>query len=202
MNGNLLNSVDNIKLLGVIITADLRWKENTALICKKVNKKFYILWKLWQFGLKKEELLTAWKVLLRPKTEYAVPLWHSGLLESDTNKLETLQKKAIGLILGTIYIDHKRYYKVNGKAGSYEEALTHLDLQTLAERRESLTGKFALETFKNERHNGFFEEKLNVRTNSRQNPIIQEQTCKTERHRKSAIPYMSRMLNKDETRNP
>ena len=75
-------------------------------------------------------------------------------------------------------------------------------LQTLAERRETLTGKFALETFKNERHNGFFEEKLNVRPNSRHNPIIQEQTCRTERHRKSAIPYMSRMLNKDKTRNP
>ena len=104
--------------------------------------------------------------------------------------------------MGTIYIDHKRYYKVNGKAVSYEGALTHLDLPTLAERRESLTGKFALETFKNERHNGFFEEKLNVRPNSRQNPIIQEQTCRTERHRKSAIPYMSRMLNKVKLETP
>ena len=41
-------------------------KRDTANICQKVNKKFFILWKLKQFGLKQEELLTAWKVLLRP----------------------------------------------------------------------------------------------------------------------------------------
>ena len=40
LNGNPLNPVSSIKLLGVTITADLRWKENTAQICKKVNKKF------------------------------------------------------------------------------------------------------------------------------------------------------------------
>ena len=41
LNGNTLNSVSSINLLGVTITADLRWKENSAQICKKVNKKFH-----------------------------------------------------------------------------------------------------------------------------------------------------------------
>ena len=45
------------------------------------------------------------------------------------------KKKAIGLTLGTTYLDHKRYYKVNGKAVSYEIALNYLELPTLAERR-------------------------------------------------------------------
>merc|ERR1712055_533487 len=36
LNGNTLNSVSSINLLGVTISDDLRWKENTALICKKV----------------------------------------------------------------------------------------------------------------------------------------------------------------------
>ena len=195
LNGNTLNSTKKITLLGVVITDDLRWRENTALICKKVNKKFYILCKLKQFGFNQEELLTAWTVLLRPIAEYAVPLWHSGLLESDTYNLERLQKKAIGLLLGTIYLEHRRYYKVNGQAVSYEAALKHLELPTLAERRESLTSKFGVETFKNERHKGFFEEKLNVRPNSRYKPEIQEQTCNTERYKNSTIPYLSKILN-------
>ena len=138
-------------------------------------------------------------VILRPITEYAVPLWHSGLLKCDINKLERLQKKAIGLILGTIYIENRRHYKVNGQAVSYETALNHLELPTLAERRENLTGKFTLETFKNERYKGFFKEKVNVRPNSRYKPEIQEETYTTERFKNATIPYMSKLLNNVKT---
>ena len=113
LNGFELKMVDKIKLLGVIITSDLRWRENTAEICKKVNRKLYIIWKVKEFGFKKEELLTLWKVVLRPIAEYAAPLWHSGLIESDTRKLERLQRKVIGLIIGVIYIEHRGYYKVD-----------------------------------------------------------------------------------------
>ena len=60
------------------------------------------------------------------------------------------------------------------------DALVHLDLPTLAEWIETITSKFTLETFKNERHKGFFEEKSNIRSRSRYKPIIQEQTCTTE----------------------
>merc|ERR1712055_1233532 len=94
LNGNTLNSVSSINLLGVTISDDIRWKENTALICKKVNKKFYILWDLGKGHRKTELLLSTWKVLLRPITEYAAPLWPSGLSESDITKLESLQKKS------------------------------------------------------------------------------------------------------------
>ncbi len=108
LNNNEIVSVDRIKLLGVTITNDLRWRENTAEIVKKVNRKFYQLCKLKQFGVKQEERLATWKTLIRPITEYAAPLWHNGLLEVDSRKLENLQKKAFGLILGTVYIDYKR----------------------------------------------------------------------------------------------
>ena len=196
LNGNPLNPVSSIKLLGVTITADLRWKENTAQICKKVNKKFYFLRKLGDVHHKTELLLSAWKVLLRPITEYATPLWHSGLSESDSSKLESLKKKAVGIILGTIYLDHKRYYKVNGQPVSYKSALTYLKIPSLAERRETLTTKFAVQTFRNERHNDFFERKSYSRPSSRHKSIIHEPTCTTERYRNAAILYMSRLLNK------
>ena len=51
---------------------------------------------------------------MEPIAEYAAPLWHSGLIECDTRKLERLQRRAIGLILGMKYIDHRIYYKGNG----------------------------------------------------------------------------------------
>ena len=195
LNGNTIKSVNTLTLLGIIITEDLRWRENTANICQKVNRRFFCLWKLKQFGLKQEELLTAWKVLLRPIAEYAAPLWHSGLSKSDSDKLERLQKRAVGLILGTTYVNFERRYKVKCKTVSYEAALRYLDIPKLSERRESLTRDFAIDTFNSERHNDFFEVKSNVRPNARFKPILHEETCRTDRFRNSAIPYMSRLLN-------
>ena len=179
LNGNIIKSVNSLTLLGIILTDDLSWSENTANICLKVNKKFFLLWRLKQFGLKQEELLTAWKVLLRPIAEYAAPLWHSGLIKKDSEKLERLQKRAVGLILGTTYVNFERRYKVNCKAVTYEVALKHLKIPKLVVRRESLSRKFAIDTFNNVRHKDFFEKKSIVRPNARFNPIVHEETWRT-----------------------
>ena len=128
----------------MILTNDLKWTENTSNICSKVNQKLYLISKLKHFGLQKEELITAWQSILRPITEYAVPLWHSGLTEHDNNRLEMLQKKVLGIILGTIYIENRRYYKLEETHMSYDEALQTIGLTTLKYRREVLTNKFAL----------------------------------------------------------
>ena len=61
--------------------------------------------------------------MIRPITEYAAPLWHSSLTEADNGRLEKLQKRALGMILGTTYIDNKRYYNFGNKHLSYNEAL-------------------------------------------------------------------------------
>ena len=53
--------------------------------------------------------------MVRPITEYAAPLWHSGLSDTDIKRIEDLQKTALGMILGTVYIEHKRYYKFGNK---------------------------------------------------------------------------------------
>ena len=141
------------------------------------------------------ELLTAWKTIIRPIVEYAVPLWHSGLTDADSNKIEALQKRALGLILGTVYEDYKRYYRVNGKAVSYENALVHSKLTSLKDRRESLTTKFAIDTAMNIRHKNFFEKKVKIGPQTRSTSVVKEKYCETDRNFKSAIPYMSRMLN-------
>lgn len=95
LNDNPIDSVDSFKLLEVYLTNDLKWSVNTINICKRVNQRLYLVRKLKQFGLRKEELRSAWRSMLRPVTEYAVPLWQSGLTESDSNKIEMLQKKSI-----------------------------------------------------------------------------------------------------------
>ena len=182
--------------MGVIITNDLKWRENTSLICYKVNRRFYILCKLKkQFGFTRYELLIAWTTILRPLTEYAAPLWHSGLSETDRKKIEALQKKALGIIVGIKYIDNKRYYMVNNEPLCYENALNELGLNSLEQRREILTNKFALQTIKNEKHRNIFQEKENHERNLRYKPKVKELNCNTKRYYNSTVPYMSRILN-------
>ena len=195
LNDKLIESVDTIKLLGVYLTNDLKWSVNTTNICKKVNQRLYLVRKLKHFGLQKEELITAWRSILRPITEYAVPLWHSGLTEKDSYRIELLQKKALGIILGCVYVDNKRYYSLDNKIVSYDEALQKLSLTTLNERREVLTTKFAIDTARNEKHNGFFIKKQIHNIATRNMFVIEEPFCKNERYYKSAVPYMSRTLN-------
>ena len=159
LNNKLIEPVDKIKLLGVYLTNDLKWSENTSNICKKVNQRLYLVRRLKHFGLQKDELTKAWTSMLRPITEYAVPLWHPGLTDGDKNKIEFLQKKALGIILGCVYIDNKRYYNLNNNIVSYEHALQKLSLSPLHERREVLTSKFAIDTARNVKHYDFFIKK-------------------------------------------
>ena len=195
LNDKLIEPVDKIKLLGVFLTNDLKWSENTSNICKKVNQRLYLVRRLKHFGLHPDELIKAWRSMLRPITEYAVPLWHSGLTDADSNKIEFLQKKALGVILGCVYIDNKRYYNLDNNIVTYNQALQKLSLTPLNERREVLTSKFAIDTARNEKHNGFFIEKQVQNIATRNMFVLDEPFCRTDRYFKSAIPYMSRMLN-------
>ena len=195
LNNNALKQCDKIKLLGVILSKDLKWHENTRHICSKVNKKYYILSKLKQFGFGIEELIKAWETIIRPVAEYAAPLWHSGLTNSDRRRIEFLQKKALGIILGISFVECKKFYKIDKELVPYEEALEKLGLISLESRREILTSNFAVETFKNERHRDMFPKIESSIRVGRTIYKVKEENCRSARFFNSAIPYMKRILN-------
>ena len=195
LQGNNILPCDVIKLLGVVLSKDLKWTENTLSICSKVNQRYFYLCKLKQFGFHKDELVTAWCTMIRPLVEYAAPLWHSGLTATDSKKLEALQKRAMAIIFGIVYIDNKRLYKIDRLTVNYKKLLKIIGLPSLYERREALTNKFALQTFNNKAHKSMFHEKKSNSVNLRRNDKFTEVKCDTERYRQSAIPNMSRILN-------
>ena len=133
--------------------------------------------------------------ILRPITEYAAPLWHSGLTECDVSRIEMLQKKVLAIILGTVYVNNKRHYKINNKLYSYDNALQLLGLTTLKKRREVLTNKFALDALKSEAHSNIFVKNYCNYMNTRNRLVLKAPNCKTDRYFNSAIPYMTRLLN-------
>ena len=195
LNDNAIQIANKIILLGVVLTIDLKWTENTSLICDKVNRKYYILSTLKKFGFTRSELLIAWKTILRPLTEYAAPLWHSGLTDADCKRLESLKKKALGMIFGIKFKDNKIYYTINNELLNYEQALKVLGLTSLEERREILTSKFALQTMNNERHRNIFQMKEDHGLNLRKKQKVKQLDWNTKRYFNSAVHYMSRILN-------
>ena len=195
LNDKIIQPVKKIKLLGVMLTTDLKWLANTEYICTKLNQRMYLFNKLKKFGVTIDELIAAWKTMLRPTTEYAVPLWHPGLTECDSNQIELLQKKALMFILGCTYMDYKRYYKLGNELFTYENILDKFGLTTLKDRREVLTNKFAITTARNAKHDDMFIKKQSRNIKTRNMFVIEEPFCYTDRYYKSAIPYMSRILN-------
>ena len=55
LNDQNIEIVDKAKLLGVIITGDLKWEEKTASLVKKGNSRMELLRKVASFGTSAEE---------------------------------------------------------------------------------------------------------------------------------------------------
>ena len=82
---------------------------------------------------------------------------------------------------------------------NYNDSLKNLNLESLQKRREKLCLKFAKNCLKNEKVKGIFSKnESNHKMMKRKNKLYTEKLIKTKRYKNSAIPYMVRLLNKDE----
>ena len=72
--GQQIKCQTETKLLGVIVTQDLRWSKNTEYICTKARKKLWILNRLDKLGLSKKVLFDVFTKEIRSILELAVPV--------------------------------------------------------------------------------------------------------------------------------
>ena len=115
VNDHPVEVTNSTRLLGTIITDDLRWDENTAHIVKKANARMELLRKVASFGTSIAELKNIYILFVRSQLEHSATVWHSSLTEDNRNDLERVQKSALKTIL-------KEKYK------SYYQALNVLDI--------------------------------------------------------------------------
>ena len=173
------------KLLGVIITDDLRWDENIKYLVKKANQRMQILRQAVSFGASLEEKREIFILYVRSALEQSCTIWSSRLTVENITDLERVQKAAVRIILNKPY-------------ENYEKALEKANLQTLAERREILCLKFATTSTQNEKTDKFFPlNQKQHKMNKRNSEKYKVKYAKTERLKKSSIPYMQRLLNKN-----
>ena len=130
-----LEVIEKTKLLGAIITSDMKWHENTKYLVKKANKKMIMLHKFAKFTKNKAHLIHLFKSQVRGILEYCSTVWHSSLTEADCNDIERVQKAAVRLIMGCKY-------------QGYKEALQYMSLDSLKERRVKMALTFAKKSLK------------------------------------------------------
>ena len=172
---------EQVKLLGIIITSDLKWEANTSYICNKALKKMWVLRRLKKLDVHLSFLIDVYKKKVRSLLEIAVPAWHCGLTASQSDDIERVQKTAMCIILG--------------ERLPSAQARNILDLELLSERREKICKRFAKKTLKS-RHADMFEKnsKANQYNTRFRNPFTHSK-CNTDRFYNSPINFLTRILN-------
>ena len=87
----LIETVDSLKRLGVKITSDLRWNENTEYITKRGYNKLWMLRRLKTSGANQQELVDIYYKHIISILEYAAVVWHSALTKQNIYDIEREQ---------------------------------------------------------------------------------------------------------------
>ena len=178
LNGQVIETVNETKLLGTIITDKLDWKRNTENIVKEANKRMSFLNRSSKFASNRQDLKKIYILQIRSKLEQSAVLWHSSLTQICRNKLERVQKSALRIIMGSKYTN-------------YSDALEKLNLQTLDERRQLLCLKFAKKCLETEKLRKMFplsSKKHHMEKRGNEKYLVKKSF--TERHKWSALPYI------------
>ena len=139
-----------------------------------------------KFATNRHDLKKIYILQIRSKLEQSAVLWHSSLTQKCRNKLERVQKSVLRVILGSRYTN-------------YDDALKELNLQTLDERRQSLCVKFAKKCLETKKFKNWFPLNRKVHQMEKRNSEKYLVTKSfTERHKRSALPSMRRILNEKE----
>ena len=79
LNNVNIDIVDEMKILGTIVTNDLSWNKNTKHLVQKVNKRMLLLKKVQKFGATREEMVHIWIVYCRSILKQSSVVWSSSL---------------------------------------------------------------------------------------------------------------------------
>ena len=86
-NGNDMEVITETKLLGTILTNDLKWHRNTKELVKRANARMRILRKIKEFSAPTEDMVQIYISYIRSIFEQSCTVWHSSLTLEDNEDL-------------------------------------------------------------------------------------------------------------------
>ena len=181
LDGIPLEVVYETKLLGITLTSDCRWDNNTKSIVQKGSSRLWFLRRLKILGASRETLSDIYKLFCRSILEYGAPVWTGALSVKNTKDIERVQKSAMKIISGS-------------KNVPYEDILEDFGFEDLSTRRDKLCLGFANKCVKSEKFSDWFTRGMSTRSGTQ---YFVETEAKTKRFANSAIPYLTKLLNKN-----
>ena len=98
INDKQIEVSSSAKLLGVVVSDNLRWNAHVESICKKAATRLYFLKQLKRAKVPPKDMLLFYTTCIRPVLEYACPVFHHSLPQYLSNEMERLQKRALRII--------------------------------------------------------------------------------------------------------
>ena len=178
-----LERANVLKILGLYITENLSWSKNCSEICRKAYSRMQLITKLKYVGVKTEDLIEVYVLYIRSLAEYCSVAFHPSLTIEQSNKIERIQRTALKIILGDMYID-------------YSAALEMSSLDTLYARRTKRCLDFALKSTKHIKNQRMFPPNEQHCHSIRNSEKYKVNYARTSRYLQSTIPYCQRLLNK------
>ena len=115
--------VSSAKVLGVVISSDLKWSAHIDSIKTKAAKRLYLLRQLKRAGIAHSVLVRFYCSVIRSILEYACQVFHCNLPLYLSEEIERIQRRALRVI----------FYDC-----SYSEGLDNASLTSLHDRRSTL----------------------------------------------------------------
>ena len=89
-NNVILEVVEKTRLLGIILTSDLRWEANTLFICTKAMAKMWLLRRMKTMKMDPQIIFDYYIKEIRVLGEQGVSIWNSGLTKGQANDIEKI----------------------------------------------------------------------------------------------------------------
>ena len=121
VNGDALEVVDSVKLLGLNISSDLTWNIHINEILKKASTRLYFLVQLKRAKVTRTHLGLFYSRCIRSIMDYAVPAFQFSFPKYLMQELEHIEKRAMSIICPGV---------------SYDEALVIMTFKELATHRD------------------------------------------------------------------
>ena len=127
VSGSAIDRVNESKILGVIVSNDLKWNGHVDAITGKAGQRLHMLTNLKKAGVPKCDIVNMYISKIRSLLEYACEAWHPGLCDYLTSDIERIQKRAMYIIY---------------PEKTYDDALKDSNLKHLAQRRDEMCEQF------------------------------------------------------------
>ena len=127
VDGCNISVVSHAKLLGLIISEDLKWVLHVDFICKKAAKRLHALRLLKRSSIPSSKLVRVFNTCIRPILEYSCEVWHHSLPQYLGDQIERIQRRALRIIFPDC---------------CYDIAMDRAGVVSLFIRRETICNRF------------------------------------------------------------